>query len=120
MTYDEIYEDLITIGQKHGFRPDVPIETEDFFRDLVASYRGPNDHLLSWLDEEAVKNYRFLVHLPRWLQEPEWPLIGGRPMTFVGQIELPKGSAPALNHSAAFYVFWDSGTGATKVVVQAD
>jgi hypothetical protein len=120
MNYDDVYDNLIAVGRKYGFRPDVPLEAEDFFRDLVLSYAGPERGFLAWLDEQAVKHYRSLVRPPQWLQDPEWPIFQGKPMLFVGQVDLPEGSTALLRHSAAFYVFWDYDTGNSKVVVQAE
>jgi hypothetical protein len=120
MMYEDVYKELLAIGRKHEFRPDVPLEAEDFFRDLVSRYNGPGEMLSTWLEEQAIKYYRSLVKPPEWLQDPEWPVFQGKPMLFVGQVDLPEGSTPLLNHSASFFIFWDYESGVTKVVVQAD
>ncbi len=119
MNYDDVYADMFAVGRKHHFRPDVPIEGEDFFRKLVSSYTGPTESFVTWLEEQAVKYYRFMVKPPDWLQGPEWPIFQGKPMLFVGQADLPRGSNSFLKHDASFYVFWDYDTGSTRVVIQA-
>jgi hypothetical protein len=113
MNYEDVYETLIAVGRKYGFRPDVPLEAEDFFRELVSTYSGPDDQFVVWLEEQAVKYYCSLVKPPRWLQEPEWPLFQGQPMQFVGQVDLPEGSTPLLRHNASYLVFLDYDSGAT-------
>jgi hypothetical protein len=120
VNYESCYRNLIAVGRKYGFRPDVPLDAEDFFRKLVASYTGNDDDFMPWLDEQAKRYYASLLLSPRWIQDPEWPLFQGEPMLFVGQVDIPFGASSLLNHEASFYVFWDRTTGATKVVVQAD
>jgi hypothetical protein len=123
MNYDDekVYEMLLDVCLKHGCRPDVPIEAEDFFRELVATYSGSEEGFAHWLEEQVVRQFRSIRNRPEWLQSPEWPVFQGKPMLFVGQIDLPEGSTAILNHNASFYVFWDyGGTGSTKVIVQAE
>ncbi|MHC5542822.1 hypothetical protein ACYOEI_31745 [Singulisphaera rosea] len=120
MDYDDAYETLIAVGRKYGFRPDIPLEAEDFFRDLVSLYSGSIGGLAAWLEDQVIEFYRSLVNPPKWLQDPEWPFFGGKPMQFVGQVDLPEGSTLLLRHNASYYVFLDYNTGSTKVIVQAD
>jgi hypothetical protein len=119
MDYDGVIETLMAVGAKYGFRPDVPFESEDYFRELVSTYTGPEERFSNWLEEQVSKSFRSLMKPPEWLQSPEWPIFQGRPMLYVGQIDLPRGSNPILNHDASYYVFLDYETGSTQVVVQA-
>jgi hypothetical protein len=119
MDYDSAFETLMTVGAKYGVRPDVPIESEDFFRELISRYSGLESGFSSWLDQELASQFRCVLKRPEWLQSPEWPIFQGRPMMFVGQIDYPIGSNQVFNHDASYYVFLDYETGTTKTVVQA-
>src|SRR3954453_20298791 len=110
MDYDNVFETLMKLGNRHGVRPDVPLESEDFFRDLVSSYAGLNANFSSWLDREISTQFRYILKPPEWLQGPEWPVFQGRPMLFVGQIDLPLGSNDQFHHDASYYVFLDHET----------
>jgi hypothetical protein len=68
MGYDEVYEILLDVGRQYGFRPDIPIEAEDFFRALVSTYSGPKERFIPWLEEQAVKYYQSLANRPQWLK----------------------------------------------------
>jgi hypothetical protein len=118
--YDDVFEVLLEVCPTHGCLPDVPIESEAFFRELVSRYSGPAEAFRNWLEEQLTLFFRFMVKPPNWIQDPEWPLFQGRPMIFIGQIDLPLGSTSILNHTASYYVFMDYETGCTQVVSQAD
>ena len=120
MDYESAFRPLLVAGRKYGIRPDVPAESDAYFRDLISKYRGRDEDLIAWLEDHISSVFRSFGERPVWVQDPEWPVFKGRPMTFVGQIERTIRSTPLLNHDACFYVFWDTETGATKVVIQAD
>jgi uncharacterized protein YwqG len=44
--------------------------------------------LQSWLKEKIKTDFRYLKKQPKWLQSPEWPIGNGKPMVFLGQIDI--------------------------------
>lgn len=120
VNFDDVLDSMFRVCAIHGCRPDVPLESEDYFRQLVASYQGSPEAFEAWLDSRLAESFRSLTHPPDWLQGPEWPLRDGRPMTFVGQIEVRRSPSLPQNHDAIFYVFWDKTSGGTRVIIQTD
>ena len=40
---------------------------------------------------------------PKWLQEPDWPIVDNIPAMFLGQLDITK-----LKHDTTYlYIFWD-------------
>jgi len=59
--------------------------------------------LQSWLKEKIKTDFRYLKKQPKWLQSPEWPVENGKPMVFLGQIDISE-----LSHDdAQAYLFFD-------------
>jgi hypothetical protein len=119
MNYEDAYIPLMSIGRKHGFRPDVPVEAEDFFRNMVSTYSGNSDNFAAWAEARILDSYISFCKPPDWLQDPEWPFYLGKPMFFVGQVDMLTGNTPLLNHDASYFVFINYDTGVTKVIIQA-
>lgn len=118
MEYDVAFDVIQSVGAKYGIRPDVPIESEGFFRELVAKYSEPDADFPFWLDKELPGLFRCVLERPEWLQTPEWPIFQGRPMIFIGQIHYPFGSNQIFSNDSSYYVFLDFDTGTAKTVVQ--
>jgi len=117
MTFNDVYEDLLVIVSEAGARPDMPYEAEIFFTQLVDGFEGSRDELLDHVRANVVTWFRSLDAPPDWLQDAEWAFFDGRPMVFVGQIELPP-ERTGLHDAAAFFVFWDREAGVTETVIQ--
>jgi hypothetical protein len=114
MNYEESFETIVRVAREVSFHPVAPLGTEDFLRALVSRYVGSPEHFEQWLLEITSREFRNLDEKPRWLQDPEWPIMKSHPMVFVGQIdkEFP-------TNRTSFYVFWDQRqTGLTRVIVQ--
>ena len=53
---------------------------------------------------------------PNWIQSPDWPIINGKPLVFVGQLAL---DLPDMFHdSGMLYVFYSPDDGAFETVAQ--
>ncbi|WP_434982743.1 hypothetical protein [Xanthomonas arboricola] len=64
--------------------------------------------LVRILKDKIAQDFRFLKSAPKWLQGPDWPIVEGRPLVFVGQIDIG-----SLRHDTAqLYIFYDDHTGA--------
>ena len=114
MTFEEAIPELFEVIPRYGARPDVPIASEKFFTELVARF---NDHLQlrHHLEEHAPNWFRCLRLRPVWIQDPQWPWVGGKPMVFVGSIDAPAGT---FHDDATFYLFWSPDVGTTECVIQ--
>jgi hypothetical protein len=95
-------------------RPDVPIEAEEFFTELVARF-DDRAALHRHLEDQAGGWFRCLRELPDWIQGADWPWSGGRPMVFVGSIDAPPGT---FHDDARFYVFWSPEVGNRECIIQ--
>ena len=70
--------------------------------------------LRTWIKQEIQARYRCLGKPPRWLQSPKWLHDKGRPLVFVGQLDVG-----GLHHDdAQLYVFHDAQDGSYRTVVQ--
>jgi hypothetical protein len=114
MTFEEMIPDLFDIVPLAGARPDVPIEAEEFFTQLVARY-SDREACRRYIEEHLFDWFRCLGDKPDWIQAPEWPWAGGRPMVFVGSIDAPPGT---FHDDGRFYVFWSPEIGTTECVIQ--
>ncbi len=105
----EIYSLVAEVAREYGADPTVPIESEEFFRNLLANYDGPIEGLQEWLAEQLPKYFIAIGERPRWLQGAEWPFDNGSPMVFVGQIDILAESenfpAELFHDTTSFYVF---------------
>ena len=111
-------EILLELGNEFSFDPSSSIESEKYFLKLLSKYQNNNDDdLVSLLREEIKKEFKVLDKKPEWIQDPEWQFNNGRPMEFVGQLEI-KQDKISLHNDAMFYVFWDRETGITKTIIQ--
>jgi hypothetical protein len=117
MNLDDIYEDLLPIVYDVGAQVDVPIESEQFFYGIVVDYAGSRDECIEYIRSSLSTWFKSIGSRPQWLQEPEWQFSDGKPMTFVGQIDVEARSS-GFHDNARFFVFWSPDTGETKTVIQ--
>ncbi|MCB9431206.1 MAG: hypothetical protein H6668_04395 [Ardenticatenaceae bacterium] len=106
-----VYERLLRVCKLFAVHPLSSIESEEFFRLLVAQYvkQGDLDDFEEWVSEQLLVYFKYVKHKPRWLQDPEWPFSNGLPMIFVGQfdidpLELPN-STSLFHDATSIYVF---------------
>ncbi len=112
---DEILEILYSLGREFSFDPLSSVESENYFIKLLNEYDGID--LKEWLRNTVLKRFLFIENKPEWIQGPEWQFSNGKPMIFVGQINLPP-QKTKLHDESMFYVFWDRDTGETKTIIQ--
>lgn len=116
----DLLPDVLDVGVEIGVDP-TSGELESFFGMLIREYEHAGNlgtELRDWLRSRVKGAFRTVTGAPpRWIQNPQWPLCDGRPMTFVGEIELPA-SARLFHDDAVFYVFLDEQTGETRALVQ--
>lgn len=117
MTLDDVYSELLELVSPFGVQLTVPLEAEEFFGRQVESFDGPREELLEYIRAGLPDWFRVVGERPRWIQEAEWQFAGGKPMVFVGQIDVPAGKS-VYHDDASFFVFVDPGSGETKTVIQ--
>jgi hypothetical protein len=117
VTFDDLYRDLLTIVSAAGARPDVPAESEAFFSNVIEQFHGSREDCLRYIHGNVRAWFRCVSDLPRWIQDANWQFSEGKPMVFVGQIDIPH-SAGYLHDDSSFFVFWNPDTGETKTVIQ--
>lgn len=118
MNLDDVYQELLTIVSERGARPDVPIESERFFTQVVESFQGTREELLEHVRAKAPLWFRWIGEPPDWLQDSEWQFADdGQPMVFVGQLVIPAG-AGVFHDEAQVFVFIDPSSGEMKTVTQ--
>ena len=74
----------------YGVEPLTSIESEKYFRDLIAQYDGEKDDDLfkNWLSEKIEQQFLCFDTRPEWIQHPEWPFYEGKPMIFVNHVDV--------------------------------
>lgn len=117
MKFDDVYPDLLKVVSKAGALVDVPIESERFFSNVVESFNGTREELLSYVEANLDRWFKRVDATPSWLQEAEWQFDEGVPMVFVGQLNVPK-SAGHFHDDAALFVFLNPSNGKVKTVLQ--
>jgi len=92
----------------------VNIEDEDFLNAIIASV--PEELTKSqqkkWLKEKIKSLFVYDVKPPRWIQDPEWPIVNGKPLVFKSQTRERK------DDERVWYTFYDPTTGEETTVSQ--
>ncbi len=107
----EIYELLLTICAQYQVDPSASIESENFFRNLLAQYKSSSDieSLSKWLSEQIDHWFVALGKRPKWVQSSEWQFLDGIPAVFVGQIDVStednERASKVFHDDTSFYVF---------------
>jgi hypothetical protein len=115
----EALRQLAQLGRDFGIDPLGSAELERFLLEML------KHRTVEEIATDVIPKAFWCVKTrPVWLQGADWPVLQGRPMVFVGQIDTPGGSAHlpdrTLDRGTSFYVFWDPETGITRVVVQTE
>ena len=120
-----IFDMLLNIGKQYGFDPQVPIESETYFRKLLTEYPGNEDMstLESWLHKRVQSDFVALEERPLWIQGPNWPFDNNlQPMIFIGQIDVKveqeSKAAHYLHDDTTYYVFMAQDPDPFRIIVQ--
>ena len=100
---------------------DAKLNLMDIFREIL-DYK----HLNSLYDKykpKTVTTFKKIIkeHFicmdkhPKWLQEPDWPIVDNIPAMFLGQLDISK-----LKHDTTYlYIFWDKKSDRYTEVIQS-
>jgi hypothetical protein len=108
---------LCDLGNEFKFDPCLPEEMETYFLQLLDEGRQRGEDIESWLRRCIKRDFRCLNGLPVWIQGQAWPVSNGKPMIFVGQVDVAA-DARLYHDDSSFYVFIDQTTAQTDVVIQ--
>lgn len=120
----EVLRLLTKVCRKYKASSDYPIEAKEFHSSLLKEYDGEYDmkQLKTWLEERLAKYYIALKKRPRWIQSPDWPFYEGKPMTFIGQVDIVVRKDDIteryFHDDISFYLFIGPDTSIYEVVVQ--
>ena len=117
MTFECLYPELLALVSEVGARPDVPLESEIFFTDIIEAFPSSKEECLAYIRSNLQQWFRCIGSLPEWIQDADWPFSEGKPMIFVGQTEVPPGTI-WFHDTAFFYHFWNADTGETRSIIQ--
>jgi hypothetical protein len=115
MNIDEMYEELLHILSEVG--ADINDESEQFLLRFLENFQGSKDDFLRFVEDNLYKWFKFIKYKPDWIQNAEWQFNNGKPMIFVGQVEVEPNNE-YFHDEASFYFFWDSETGDVKNIIQ--
>jgi hypothetical protein len=107
----QTYELLLKICTQYQVDPSASLDSEEFFRNLLAQYKGSSDveSLSEWLREQINHWFIALGERPKWIQSSEWQFIDSIPAIFAGQIDVStEGNEMAskiFHDDTSFYVF---------------
>lgn len=113
----EKVEILLDLGNEYGFDPLSSIESEKFFKDLISKYNIKEVDFLDLLRKDIEKLFKVIDKKLEWIQDPEWQFNNGKPMEFIGQLDIKKNKI-GLQDDVTFYVFWDRDAGKMKTIMQ--
>jgi hypothetical protein len=108
---------LCKLGSEFNFDPSFPEEMEVYFVQLLNEARQSGEEIETWLRRRIIEDFKYIDKLPEWIQGEEWQICNGKPMIFIGQIDVPS-EAGIFHDESSFYVFLDGAGRETKVVVQ--
>ena len=117
MTFDEVYPELLAVVSEASARPDVPLESEIFFSNVIENFAGSKKDFLAYVKSHLYEWFRYISIPPAWIQDADWPFSQGKPRVFLGQTEV-SASLGWFHDDAIFYHFWDPQIGATQSVIQ--
>lgn len=108
---------LCELGNEHHFDPCIPAEMEDYFVGLLQEARQSDEDIEQWLRRRIQQDFKCVADAPDWIQGQEWQISNGKPMIFVGQLNVPQ-NAHIFHDESSFYIFLDANSRETKVVTQ--
>ncbi|TFY84381.1 hypothetical protein DYL61_31140 [Pseudomonas nabeulensis] len=112
-TVEKKYENLFNLTLK--VQPKWLSLPSDYLSQLIEDQKNLSPKALqAWLKEKIKTDFRCLKTPPKWLQSPQWPVEDGKPMIFVGQLDISE-----LSHdNAQAYLFFDDAKKTFRTITQ--
>jgi hypothetical protein len=112
--YEEDYTFLLEIQPKwlmiYGNLKDETFVINNVIKEIPRDIKSKKD-AVKWCKDKIKELFKYDKLPPRWIQNAEWPIIGGRPLRFKGQSE-------ERNAEQVFYYFYDPDTGEETKITQ--
>lgn len=88
----------------------------DFFKThfLDKAPELPKAKLKKWLKERIRGLFKYVKKPPRWIQNPQWPIIEDQPLIFLGQLKV----VDYFHDETQIYVFHNPKDGSCETVIQ--
>ena len=74
----------------------------DYASGLLGELSGTRKEQQGQLKKLLLERFRYMKKPPKWLQDAVWPIIDGKPLVFVGQMDI----SPLSHDQAQLYVFF--------------
>ena len=114
MIPDDIYGELLAAVSNVG--ADITGDCEQFLSGLRIEFKGTDEDFVQYVQTNVDRWFRVANSYPVWIQNADWQFHRGKPMTFVGEIPIPK-VARLFHDDACVFVFL-SEDGVSKCVIQ--
>lgn len=92
----------------------IEIEDDEFLDNIIKE--APKELCMSkkklWIKNKIKEKFKYDSRPPRWIQDPEWPIVNGKPLVFKKQ------SRQIINDERVFYTFYDPDTLEETVIMQ--
>jgi len=106
----EIYNLILDVQPKWL---DVQIE---YFSDITKNYNGSNKKEIKELIKNKIKkDFISIKAPPKWVQNPEWPIEKGRPLIFIGELDI----SHLLHDISKVFVFYNHNEQTFKCIKQS-
>jgi hypothetical protein len=114
----QIYTMLLRICAEYQADPSESLESENYFRTLLSTYIGTSDEfsLAQWLTQHISESFISMRDRPQWIQGFSWPFHNGKPMIFIGQLDIKANHY--FHDDTSIFVFMPQNQGAITVVMQ--
>lgn len=107
--YQERVEFLVNIQPSY-----VNIEDEEFLNNIIN--QAPKELTFKkqkiWIKNKIKEIFKFDMKPPKWVQDPEWPIVDGKPLVFKGQTK------EKIDDERVYYTFYNPETKEEKVIIQ--
>ncbi len=92
----------------------VYIEDEEFLNNIInqAPKELSKTKKKSWIKNKIKEMFKYDTKPPRWIQDPEWPIIDGKPLIFKSQTK------EKLDDERVYYTFYNPETKEEQIVCQ--
>ena len=118
--YNYLFEPTKNYEDRYGFLLEIQpswldVLDEDFLNEQVIS-KVPDDltksQRVAWCKTRLKELFRCEKSWPRWIQNPDWPIINGIPLVFKKQIRDKK------DEERVDFIFYNAGTGEEHIITQ--
>ncbi len=87
-----------------------------YFQEIGATFDGNNKKdVKQKIKEKVLSDFKSIKSAPKWIQDEFWPFLDGKPMLFIGELDMGN----LLHDTSNVYVFYDQSSNTFKNIVQS-